>query len=133
MHMQTHIERAARMRELYIYTYTYIFLHISIYIYLLIHIYTYIYIYSYIYIYKYISIYTFILCMNIHTYHYLFWDHRVSLRINQIMSSKAPSWTHFKLDHFSIKNRSNNELWSFRLDPYQIWWIFSSQSNHSFY
>jgi hypothetical protein len=32
------------------------------------------------------------------------------LRINQIMSLRAPGWNHIKFDQFSIKNQSNNEL-----------------------
>ena len=33
-----------------------------------------------------------------------------TLRINQIMSSRALGWTHIKFHHFSIENLSNNEL-----------------------
>ena len=47
------------------------------------------------------------------------------LRINQKMSSGAPGWIHIKLNPFSIKNHTNNELYSSRLDPCSISTVFN--------
>ena len=50
------------------------------------------------------------------------------LRIFQIASSRALGQIHVKGNLFSIKDRSNNELWSSRLDSNQICRCFNSKS-----
>ena len=44
------------------------------------------------------------------------------------MASRAPGWIHVKFNHFSIENPFKNGLKSPRLDSYEIWLLFKSES-----